>query len=120
MAVESQGKEGRREWSFHPTGHIRILRGSLAPDGAVAKITGKEGAAFAGRANVFDAAANTIAVDIDRAEMARRRKAWTAPPSKATRGRGIVQVHPDVAAGVRRVCYRRLTVFVTPSRPARR
>jgi len=36
------------------TGHIQILRGSLAPDGAVAKITGKEGLAFAGPARVFD------------------------------------------------------------------
>ncbi len=38
----------------HPQGHIQILRGSLAPDGAVAKITGKEGLTFAGPANVFD------------------------------------------------------------------
>jgi dihydroxy-acid dehydratase len=37
-----------------PTGHIRILRGNLAPDGAVAKITGKEGDAFTGPARVFD------------------------------------------------------------------
>jgi len=29
-----------------PRGHIRILRGNLAPDGAVAKITGKEGERF--------------------------------------------------------------------------
>ncbi|MEZ6104103.1 MAG: dihydroxy-acid dehydratase [Pirellulaceae bacterium] len=36
------------------TGHIQILRGNLAPEGAVAKITGKEGLKFAGRANVFD------------------------------------------------------------------
>lgn len=35
-------------------GHIQILRGSLAPDGAVAKITGKEGSEFTGPANVFD------------------------------------------------------------------
>ncbi len=37
------------------TGHIRILKGTLAPDGAVAKITGKEGEFFAGPARVFDA-----------------------------------------------------------------
>jgi len=37
-----------------PTGHITILKGNLAPEGAVAKITGKEGLSFAGRANVFD------------------------------------------------------------------
>ncbi|GAF94584.1 unnamed protein product, partial [marine sediment metagenome] len=37
-----------------PTGHIQILRGSLSPDGAVAKITGKEGLKFSGPAKVFD------------------------------------------------------------------
>lgn len=36
------------------TGHLRILTGSLAPEGAVAKITGKEGTAFSGPARVFD------------------------------------------------------------------
>ncbi len=36
-------------------GHIRILRGNLAPDGAVAKITGKEGLDFSGPARVYDA-----------------------------------------------------------------
>ncbi len=36
------------------TGHIRIVRGNLAPDGAVAKITGKEGLRFSGPARVFD------------------------------------------------------------------
>ncbi len=165
---------------IHPTGHIQILRGNLAPDGAVAKITGKEGLVFSGRANVFDAeeamlaaleegkilkgdvvviryegpqggpgmpemltptsaimgaglgkdvalitdgrfsggshgfivghitpeaqaggplalvrtgdtitidaAANTIDVHLDAAEMARRRTAWTAPPCKVSRG----------------------------------
>lgn len=34
--------------------HIVILRGSLAPEGAVAKITGKEGHSFAGKAIVFN------------------------------------------------------------------
>ncbi|KAK9900708.1 dihydroxy-acid and 6-phosphogluconate dehydratase [Cystobasidium minutum MCA 4210] len=37
------------------TGHIRILKGSLAPGGAVAKITGKEGLHFRGKARVFEA-----------------------------------------------------------------
>ncbi|KAK7190670.1 dihydroxy-acid dehydratase [Paraphaeosphaeria sporulosa] len=36
------------------TGHIEILRGNLAPLGAVAKITGKEGLLFKGKALVFD------------------------------------------------------------------
>jgi len=37
-----------------PTGHIQILKGNLAPEGAVAKITGKEGLRFTGPARVFD------------------------------------------------------------------
>ncbi|MGB0759683.1 MAG: dihydroxy-acid dehydratase [Rubripirellula sp.] len=36
------------------SGHIRILRGSLATEGAVAKITGKEGLTFSGPARCFD------------------------------------------------------------------
>ncbi|HXH20274.1 MAG TPA: dihydroxy-acid dehydratase, partial [Chitinophagales bacterium] len=35
-------------------GHIQILYGNLAPQGAVAKITGKEGEKFAGTARVFN------------------------------------------------------------------
>ena len=34
--------------------HLRILYGNLAPEGAVAKISGKEGLKFEGRARVFD------------------------------------------------------------------
>ena len=34
--------------------HLVVLRGNLAPEGAVAKITGKEGLSFIGRAKVFD------------------------------------------------------------------
>ncbi|QPG75891.1 dihydroxy-acid dehydratase ilv3 [Brettanomyces nanus] len=36
------------------TGHLQILRGTLAPDGSVAKITGHEGTYFKGKARVFD------------------------------------------------------------------
>jgi dihydroxy-acid dehydratase len=36
------------------TGHLQILRGNLAPEGAVAKITGKEGLRFSGTARTFD------------------------------------------------------------------
>ncbi len=35
-------------------GHLKILKGNLAPGGAVAKITGKEGLSFTGIAKVFD------------------------------------------------------------------
>lgn len=36
------------------TGHIQILKGNLAPGGAVAKITGKEGLRFSGPARIYD------------------------------------------------------------------
>ena len=42
------------ETPVKPTSHLVILRGNLAPDGAVAKISGKEGERFEGRARVFD------------------------------------------------------------------
>jgi len=48
----------------HPikaTGHLQILRGNLAPGGAVAKITGKEGLRFEGPARVFDAEEDMLA-----------------------------------------------------------
>jgi dihydroxy-acid dehydratase len=50
------GQSVIRPWNdpIKATGHIQILRGSLAPDGAVAKITGKEGLGFSGPARVFD------------------------------------------------------------------
>jgi dihydroxy-acid dehydratase len=50
------GQQVIRPWDepLKESGHIQILRGSLAPDGAVAKITGKEGLSFAGPARVFD------------------------------------------------------------------
>ena len=60
-ALPPYGKGPGQQDIVHPvdqplkkTGHIRVLRGSLAPDGAVAKITGKEGTRFTGPARVFD------------------------------------------------------------------
>jgi dihydroxy-acid dehydratase len=43
------------------SGHIRIMRGNFCPDGAVAKITGKEGLQFAGVANCFDSEEDMLA-----------------------------------------------------------
>jgi dihydroxy-acid dehydratase len=40
--------------------HLRILRGNLAPEGAVAKITGKEGSSFTGKAIVFESEENAL------------------------------------------------------------
>ena len=54
---------------FKSSGHIRILKGNLAPGGAVAKITGKEGEVFSGPARVFDSEeAMLAALEQDRIE----------------------------------------------------
>jgi len=42
------------------TSHLQILKGNLAPEGAVAKITGKEGLRFSGPAKVFDSEEDMI------------------------------------------------------------
>jgi dihydroxy-acid dehydratase len=52
----SEGQTVVQPWDspIKETGHIQILKGSLAPGGAVAKITGKEGLRFTGTAKPFD------------------------------------------------------------------
>lgn len=52
----AEGQEIIRPWDdpIKATAHLQILHGNLAPTGAVAKITGKEGERFSGLANVFD------------------------------------------------------------------
>ena len=40
--------------------HLRILYGNLAPEGAVAKITGQEGTIFEGKARVFNSEEDII------------------------------------------------------------
>ncbi len=67
----ADGQRVIRPWNdpIKDTGHIQILRGSLAPDGAVAKITGKEGLSFSGSAKVFDAEEEMLAA-FERGEIA--------------------------------------------------
>jgi dihydroxy-acid dehydratase len=45
--------------------HLVILRGNLAPEGAVAKITGKEGLSFTGPARVFDSEEASLQAILD-------------------------------------------------------
>lgn len=45
--------------------HLVVLYGNLAPDGAVAKISGKEGEAFMGRARVFDSEETSMKAILD-------------------------------------------------------
>jgi dihydroxy-acid dehydratase len=53
-----------------PTSHLQILRGNLAPEGAVAKITGKEGLRFSGPARVFDSEEDMLHA-LERGEIAK-------------------------------------------------
>jgi dihydroxy-acid dehydratase len=53
-----------------PRGHIRILKGNLAPEGSVAKITGKEGERFEGTAKVYDSEEAMLA-GLERGEIAK-------------------------------------------------
>ena len=45
--------------------HLVILRGNLAPDGSVAKISGKEGERFSGRARVFESEEKALGAILD-------------------------------------------------------
>ncbi|WP_018333329.1 dihydroxy-acid dehydratase [Actinomycetospora chiangmaiensis] len=63
-ALEPAGLDGEilRPLSnpIHPTGGLTILRGSLAPDGAVVKSAGFDSASFEGTARVFDGEAGAM------------------------------------------------------------
>ena len=48
-----------------PESHLVILYGNVAPDGSVAKITGKEGLSFTGRARVFDGEEKALQAILD-------------------------------------------------------
>ena len=70
-AALSEGQDILRplDKPFKASGHIRILKGNLAPGGAVAKITGKEGEVFSGPAKVFDSEEDMLAaLEQDRIE----------------------------------------------------
>jgi dihydroxy-acid dehydratase len=56
-----------------PTGHIQILRGTLAPGGSVGKITGKEGLVFKGKARCYDKEDDFIA-SLERGEIKKGEK----------------------------------------------
>ena len=66
----TEGQRVLRPWDdpIKETGHIQILRGNLAPEGAVGKVTGKEGLAFSGTAKVFDSEEEMLAA-LERGEI---------------------------------------------------
>ncbi len=67
-----------------PESHLVILRGNLAPDGSVAKISGKEGERFSGKARVFDSEETAMSAILD----GKIKKATSS--SFATKGRAAV------------------------------
>ena len=59
LAQEKGLEEGQKviasvDRPYKENGHIQVLYGNMAPEGSVAKITGKEGLAFRGSALVYD------------------------------------------------------------------
>ena len=50
---------------LYPQGGIAVLHGNLAPEGAVAKISGKEGLQFTGRARVFNSEESSLQAILD-------------------------------------------------------
>jgi dihydroxy-acid dehydratase len=57
-----------RQWEspMYPHGHLAILRGNLAPEGAVAKITGLKRPAITGPARVFDSEEAAMAAILEK------------------------------------------------------
>ncbi|MFH1024416.1 MAG: dihydroxy-acid dehydratase [Planctomycetota bacterium] len=55
-ATPRPGQDVIRPWDnpMHPEGHLAILRGSLAPEGSIAKIAGLKHLSITGPARVFD------------------------------------------------------------------
>ncbi|RJE26780.1 Dihydroxy-acid dehydratase [Aspergillus sclerotialis] len=56
-----------------PSGHLQVLRGSLAPGGSVGKITGKEGLRFEGTAKCYDSE-DAFIESLERGEIKRSEK----------------------------------------------
>jgi len=58
-----------RQWEspMYPHGHLAILKGNLAPEGAVAKITGLKRPAITGPARVFDSEEAAMAAILEKA-----------------------------------------------------
>ncbi len=67
----AEGQSVLQAWDspIKDTGHLQMLSGTLAPEGSVAKITGKEGLFFDGPAKPFDSEEDMLAA-LERSEIA--------------------------------------------------
>jgi dihydroxy-acid dehydratase len=97
------------------TGHIAILRGNLAPGGAVAKLTGKEGLRFTGSAAVFDGEADFLDA-LARGDL-HARLGRPRPAAAAGEAPGDAVQDPDAAlhAGARR--FKKAAAAASPPPP---
>ncbi len=66
-AEPRRDQEVIRPWNrpMYPQGHLAILRGNLAPEGAVAKITGVKTSTMSGPARVFDSEETCLEAILD-------------------------------------------------------
>ncbi|MCA9535753.1 MAG: dihydroxy-acid dehydratase [Myxococcales bacterium] len=66
----TEGQKVLKPWDepVKATGHLCMLYGNLAPEGSVAKLTGKEGLHFEGTARVFDCEEDMLAA-VERGEI---------------------------------------------------
>ena len=79
-----QGRCGRCDKPIHRTGGLTILRGSLAPDGAVVKTAGFDADVFEGTARVFDG--ERAAMDAARGRHASRPATSSSSATKGPKG----------------------------------
>src|SRR5207245_2087617 len=94
-AEPQRDQEVIRPWDrpVYPQGHLTILRGNLATEGAVAKVSGAKRLALTGPALVDEGGAITIdaerrllRLDVADDVLARRRARWQPPAPKYTSG----------------------------------
>ena len=92
-----EGQQIVQPWDapIKETGHLQILRGNLAPDGAVAKITGKEGLRFRGTAKTFDREEDMLPALRTRRDRPRRRRRDPLRRPQGWAGNAR-DAHPDV------------------------
>ena len=80
------GQDVIRPWSnpMYTTGHLKVLKGNLAPDGCIAKTSGIKEPRFVGAARVFD-----LEQDVIKAILGNKIKCWGShcyPDTKQTEG----------------------------------
>lgn len=82
-----------------PTGHLQILRGSLAPGGSVGKITSKEGLRFEGKAKCYDSE-DTFILALEQGEIKKGEKTVVIIGYKGPKGGPWMPEMPKPSAAI--------------------